>query len=117
MAPGTADAGLRGSSTRPADRPGSSHVVASFAIPRELPDALLEGFAWDVDGRRYQDLFELRAYAARVAGSVGAMMAVVMGYAIWNDWLRRSSWALLCNCRTSPATWARTPATGVSTSR
>jgi phytoene synthase len=62
----------------PTDR-ALAHVVASFAIPRELPDALLEGFAWDVDGRRYQDLFELRAYAARVAGSVGAMMAVVMG--------------------------------------
>ena len=64
--------------TLPTDR-ALAHVVARFAIPRALPEALLEGFAWDIDGRRYQDLSELRAYAARVAGSVGAMMAVVMG--------------------------------------
>jgi 15-cis-phytoene synthase len=62
----------------PTDR-ALAHVVALFAIPRGLPEALLEGFAWDIDGRRYQDLSELRAHAARVAGSVGAMMAVVMG--------------------------------------
>ena len=56
-----------------------AHVVSRFAIPRALPEALLEGFAWDADGCRYRDLSELRAYAVRVAGSVGAMMAVVMG--------------------------------------
>ena len=50
-----------------------------FSIPAALPEALLEGFAWDARGRRYQDFSELRAYAVRVAGSVGAMMAVVMG--------------------------------------
>jgi len=54
-------------------------VVARFAIPRALPDALLEGFAWDVEGRRYEDIDELHAYAARVAGTVGTMMAVLMG--------------------------------------
>ena len=54
-------------------------VVARFAIPRALPEALLEGFAWDVEGRRYEDLDALQAYAARVAGAVGAMMAVLMG--------------------------------------
>jgi len=54
-------------------------TVRRFDIPRELPDALLEGFAWDAEGRRYQDLAALRAYAVRVAGSVGAMMAVLMG--------------------------------------
>ena len=31
------------------------------------------------DGRRYDDLAELQAYAARVAGTVGAMMALLMG--------------------------------------
>ena len=56
-----------------------AHVVHRFAIPRALPEALLEGFAWDAAGRRYDDLVELQAYAARVAGSVGAMMALVMG--------------------------------------
>lgn len=48
-------------------------------IPRELMDALIEGFAWDAEGRRYTSESELQAYAARVAGSVGAMMTVLMG--------------------------------------
>ncbi len=54
-------------------------MVARHALPRALPEALLEGFAWDLEGRRYDDLGQLRAYGARVAGSVGAMMAVIMG--------------------------------------
>ena len=37
------------------------------------------GLAWDAEGRRYQDFAELNAYAARVAGTVGAMMALLMG--------------------------------------
>lgn len=53
-------------------------VVREHAIPIELPAALLEGFAWDLDGRRYADLPQLRAYAARVAGTVGTMMALLM---------------------------------------
>ncbi len=56
-----------------------AQVVERFAIPRALPEALLEGFAWDAEGRRYEDFSSVRAYAVRVAGSVGAMMAVVMG--------------------------------------
>lgn len=56
-----------------------SEIVATFAIPRALLDALIEGVAWDAEGRRYEDLPDLRAYAARVAGSVGAMMALLMG--------------------------------------
>ena len=62
----------------PADR-AFADTVARFAIPRALPEALLEGLAWDTAGRRYDSLGDLHAYAARVAGSVGAMMAVVMG--------------------------------------
>jgi phytoene synthase len=53
-------------------------VIARYAIPRALPDALLEGFAWDREGRRYETLSDLTAYAARVAASVGAMMALLM---------------------------------------
>lgn len=56
-----------------------SGVVARFGLPRELLDALLEGFAWDAQGRRYDTLEDLEAYAARVAGTVGAMMATLMG--------------------------------------
>jgi len=54
-------------------------VVRRFAIPRALPEALLEGFEWDAAGRRYGNASELCDYAARVAGSVGAMMALLMG--------------------------------------
>ena len=54
-------------------------VVARYAIPYRLPAALLEGFAWDRKQVRYETLSELRAYAARVAGTVGAMMAMLMG--------------------------------------
>jgi phytoene synthase len=62
----------------PADR-AFAEIVATHAIPRELPEALLDGFKWDLEGRRYRNLSELNAYAARVAGTVGAMMALLMG--------------------------------------
>ncbi len=67
---------------RPVDAPidrALSHVVRHFAVPRDLPESLLEGFAWDAEGRRYETIEDVYAYAARVAGSVGAMMAVLMG--------------------------------------
>ncbi len=54
-------------------------VVADTGLPRALPEALLEGLAWDAAGRRYDTLGELHAYCARVAASVGAMMCVLMG--------------------------------------
>ena len=54
-------------------------VVAQHGIPRELLDALLEGFAWDAQGRRYEDFGDVLDYSARVAGTVGAMMALLMG--------------------------------------
>jgi len=53
-------------------------VVAHHHIPRVLLDALLEGFAWDVSGRRYETIEDVHAYGARVAGTVGAMMTLVM---------------------------------------
>lgn len=62
----------------PADR-ALSAVVLHHAIPRTLLDALVEGFAWDAAGRRYDTLADLEAYAARVAGTVGAIMAALMG--------------------------------------
>jgi phytoene synthase len=52
--------------------------VQRFAIPKRFPLALLEGFEWDAQERRYENLAELRAYGVRVAGTVGAMMAMVM---------------------------------------
>ena len=56
-----------------------AHVVHCYGIPRALPDALLEGFLWDSQARRYQTLQDVEAYGARVAGTVGAMMSLIMG--------------------------------------
>jgi len=54
-------------------------VVQQHELPRALLDALLDGFAWDAQGRRYETLEDLHDYGARVAGSVGAMMCWIMG--------------------------------------
>jgi phytoene synthase len=61
----------------PADR-AFADVVARHGIPKAFPSALLEGFEWDSCNRRYENLSELTAYGVRVAGTVGAMMAMVM---------------------------------------
>ncbi len=65
-------------SDHPADRAFAA-VVERHHIPRALPDALLEGFAWDLEARRYDTIDDLHGYAARVAGCVGVMMTLVMG--------------------------------------
>src|SRR5690606_31568013 len=54
-------------------------VVREHAIGRAPLDALLEGYRWDVERRRYEELEPLRAYAARVAASVGVVMTRIMG--------------------------------------
>ncbi|SHH61582.1 15-cis-phytoene synthase [Marivita hallyeonensis] len=61
----------------PADR-AFARVVDEFEMPRALPDALLEGLAWDAVGRTYDDLSGLFDYSARVASAVGVMMCVLM---------------------------------------
>ncbi|MEM9585128.1 MAG: phytoene/squalene synthase family protein [Pseudomonadota bacterium] len=53
-------------------------IIEEFDMPRALPEALLEGLAWDATERRYQTLSDVRAYSARVASAVGAMMCVLM---------------------------------------
>ena len=62
----------------PVDR-AFSDVVLRHEVPKALPLALLEGFEWDVVGRRYQTMSDTYAYSARVAGTVGAMMAILLG--------------------------------------
>ena len=62
---------------QPADR-AFAGVVEEFDMPRALPEALLEGFAWDATERRYDDLSGVLDYSARVAAAVGAMMCVLM---------------------------------------
>jgi len=56
-----------------------AEVVDRCGIPRALPEALLEGLAWDAQGRHYEDFSGLKDYAVRVAGAVGVMMSVLMG--------------------------------------
>jgi phytoene synthase len=46
----------------PADR-AFADVVSRHCVPRLLPESLLEGFAWDTRGRRYEDISELEEYA------------------------------------------------------
>jgi phytoene synthase len=55
-----------------------ARVVETTALPHALPAALLEGFEWDLAGRQYETVEQLHAYALRVAGSVGLMMAWLM---------------------------------------
>lgn len=67
---------------RPDDHPvdrAFGAAVRDFRIPRAVPAALLEGFLWDVEGRRYETLEELRAYAARVAAAVGVLVTLILG--------------------------------------
>ncbi len=67
---------------QPADHPvdrALAAVVRQTGLPQALLDALVEGFAWDAEGRQYQTLADVEAYAARVAGCVGVMMTVLMG--------------------------------------
>ncbi len=66
---------------RPKDAPTDrafAAIVEDFEMPRALPDALLEGLAWDAEARRYQTLSGVIDYSARVASAVGAMMCVLM---------------------------------------
>lgn len=55
------------------------YVTARYAIPAHYPLELLEGMAMDVRAQRYETLDDLLLYCYRVAGTVGLMMAHVMG--------------------------------------
>ncbi|MEM9854241.1 MAG: phytoene/squalene synthase family protein [Pseudomonadota bacterium] len=62
----------------PTDRAFAA-MVEDHDMPRALPEALLEGLAWDALGKEYETLSGVFAYSARVAAAVGAMMTVLMG--------------------------------------
>jgi phytoene synthase len=61
----------------PVDR-AFSEAVRAVSLPPAVTLALIEGLAWDAQGRRYESFDDLCDYAARVAGSVGVMMATLM---------------------------------------
>jgi len=67
-----------GQALEPADR-ALRAVVRHYGIPRTTFDALVEGFVWELEGRRYADLDELHAYGVRVAGTVGVAVACLCG--------------------------------------
>ena len=54
-------------------------VVQTCEIPQAIPRALIEGFEWDAQKRRYATGEELDAYCARVAATVGVMMTLLFG--------------------------------------
>jgi phytoene synthase len=54
-------------------------VASETALPRRWVFDHLEGFALDADGWRPQDEAGLLRYCYHVAGSVGLMMAIIMG--------------------------------------
>jgi phytoene synthase len=62
----------------PVDR-AFTRVVEALQLPRVVPDALVEGFAWDAAGRRYETLDDTIAYGVRVASTVGLMMSMLLG--------------------------------------
>jgi phytoene synthase len=59
---------------------GALHrVVTDCGITEQHLIDHLDGFAMDVDGRRYETLDDTLAYCYHVAGVVGVMMATIMG--------------------------------------
>ena len=68
------DASFAGEGERPL-----VEAIRRFGLPRRPFDELLEGCAWDLEGRRYPDREALRAYAYRVASTVGLLCVRIFG--------------------------------------
>ena len=58
---------------------GFQEIVRRHAIPRRHPEELVSGMAMDVGTVRYRNLDGLLLYCYRAAGTVGLMMAQIMG--------------------------------------
>jgi phytoene synthase len=58
---------------------GFQEVVRRHAIPRRHAEELVDGMAMDVGTVRYRNFDELLLYCYRAAGTVGLMMARIMG--------------------------------------
>jgi 15-cis-phytoene synthase len=69
----------RGETVDTASGRAFASVVAAAGIPKEEPDALLDGMAQDLDPVRIPDADALLLYAYRAAGVVGRMMSRIMG--------------------------------------
>ncbi len=55
-----------------------AEVVRVYNIPKSVPLSMIEGFEWDLNGKQYQNIGQVIDYSARVAGTVGIMMSLVM---------------------------------------
>ncbi|MEO0410359.1 MAG: phytoene/squalene synthase family protein [Pseudomonadota bacterium] len=55
-----------------------AQVVSYYEIPEGVLMSMLEGFEWDVSGRRYETFSDVLDYCARVAGTIGVMMTMIM---------------------------------------
>ncbi len=65
---------------QPADRDRLlADIITRHRIPVPILDALLDGFAQDVEHQQPDGIEDLILYAVRVAGTVGLAMALVMG--------------------------------------
>jgi phytoene synthase len=54
--------------------------ITRFGLPRTAFDALIDGVAMDLGGRRYADFNELYEYCTRVASAVGLVCVEIFGY-------------------------------------
>lgn len=65
----------------PADPPFAAlrAVARRHDLPEAWPLALIDGFAMDVEGRRYRTIADTLDYSYHVAGVVGVMLARIMG--------------------------------------
>lgn len=71
----------RAYASRPDDDPvdrALAWLADTHALPRAPLEALLDGYLWDVEGRRYETLSDVIGYGVRVAGSVGVAMSWLM---------------------------------------
>jgi len=66
-----------GAPVDPVDR-ALQAVIRHHEIPRAVFEALLEGFSWEIEGRQYETLSDIRAYSVRVAATVGLAISYVM---------------------------------------
>ena len=72
-------AAIAGEPTDDPDFAAFQRVALRRHIPESYATQLIDGFAMDVAGRRYETLEDTLDYCWHVAGVVGVMMALVMG--------------------------------------
>jgi phytoene desaturase len=56
-----------------------ARAIHDHNLPRAVFEAMVEGFTWDLEGRRYETASDLRGYCARVAATVGVLMTILLG--------------------------------------